>query len=80
MMNKPENTTDWETRPSEVNTGWTAVGYIMKGPHHGTFVPCHHWGDRRDAVAHAAVLNRGLSRDAARDHVLALVHVEEPRV
>jgi len=75
-MNKPENTLPWETKPCDFNAGWTSVGYILRGPQSGTWVPCHHWGDRRDAEAHVMFLNRGLPRDEAKERTLALVHQE----
>jgi hypothetical protein len=76
MSNRPENSMSWEIAVCEFNHSWTSVGYILRGPKQGTFVPIHHWGDIRDAQAHVMFLNRGLTRDKAKEMVMALIHEE----
>lgn len=64
-MNKPANTLPWETMPCPNPRGWTTVGYILRGDHHGTFVPVHHWEDHSVAQQHVFLLNRGIDRATA---------------
>lgn len=71
------NSLPWEVRPCENPIGWTTVGYIRRGPHHGTFIPRHHWADRRDAELHVTLLNRGLDCGKAHAMVMSCIHEVE---
>lgn len=69
---RPDSERDWQIVPCPNPPGWHTVGYVYLGDireRHGEFVPIHHWRERAAAELFVSILEKGFTRDEARDYV-----------